>query len=226
MGSQRSAPMRTVSHAQAIARHPLPWYGWYTLSQRLFQKIAILFKYPWNVVRFSRFGFGSSISCSARVEFPQRIVLGKNISIDRDCWLKADGPGITIGDGSFLLQGSIVACYGGRITIGKRCSINPSCVLYGMGDLIIGDDVMIAAGTMLIPAQHQFNNRDIPMAQQGYTARGITIGNDVWIGAHVTVLDGVRIGNGAVVGAGAVVTKDVAPYTIVAGVPAKPMKKR
>lgn len=134
-----------------------------------------------------------------------------------------DGGGglIKIGKSTSVDIGVVLRAYGGGITIGDDCSVNPYCVLYGGGGLVIGDRVRIAAHTVIVPSNHVFSNPDLSIKDQGLSCRGITIEDDVWIGTGVRILDGVKIGVGAVVGAGAVVTKSVAPYSIVAGVPAK-----
>jgi acetyltransferase-like isoleucine patch superfamily enzyme len=128
---------------------------------------------------------------------------------------------ITIGDGTFILNGALLHPYGGWISVGRNVGINPYCVLYGHGGLEIGDNVMIATSCILIPAGHNFSDLDTPICQQGLTCRGIRIDDDVWLAARVTVLDGVTIGKGAVVGAGAVVTRDIPPGAIAVGVPAR-----
>lgn len=95
-------------------------------------------------------------------------------------------------------------------------------------DLKIGDFVMMAQNVLIVGSGHRYDRTDIPMGQQGDLERSfIEIGNDVWIGARVTILGGChRIDNGAIIGAGAVVTKDVPDYAIVGGNPAKVIKYR
>ena len=112
---------------------------------------------------------------------------------------------------------------GGRISIGDNCSINYNCVLYGHFGLIIGNDVRIGAGTVIIPANHKFETKCI-ITSQGIQGSGITISDDVWIGANCSILDGVSIGRHSVVAAGSVVTRDVPSCTVVAGIPAKVIK--
>ena len=75
-------------------------------------------------------------------------------------------------------------------------------------------------------ANHVYADPSRTIREQGHSAASIVVGDDVWIGAHAAILAGVTIGNGAVVGAGAVVTHDVAPYTVVAGIPARVIKRR
>ncbi|WP_320200592.1 acyltransferase [Agrobacterium sp. rho-13.3] len=87
--------------------------------------------------------------------------------------------------------------YGGKITIGNDFSLNPYSVLYGQGGLVIGNDVRIAAGCVIIPYNHIFADRNKPIRLQKLSKLGIVIEDDVWIGANVTVLDGSHISKDA-----------------------------
>jgi acetyltransferase-like isoleucine patch superfamily enzyme len=104
--------------------------------------------------------------------------------------------------------------------------INPYSLLYGQGGLTIGNNVLIASHCTIVPVNHTFSDPARPIQEQAETRQGIRIEDDVWIASHVTILDGVTVGRGAVIAAGAVVTKDVPPYAIVGGVPAKVLKDR
>ena len=110
--------------------------------------------------------------------------------------------------------------------MGDHCSVNPYTIIYGHGGLEIGNGVRIAAHCVIIPANHNIDDPSIPIIKSGLTCKGICIGNDVWIGARCVILDGVTIGDGAVIAAGAVVTRNVEPFMIVGGVPAKPIRLR
>jgi maltose O-acetyltransferase len=123
---------------------------------------------------------------------------------------------------SFLLQD--VA----NVRIGKDVLIGKNCRFYGASGIIIGSDVLIANDVSIISVDHTFASKKIPMNKQGLTVikKPITIGDDVLIGDKAIILKGVTIGKGAIVGAGSVVTRDVKAYTIVAGNPAKLLKKR
>ena len=116
--------------------------------------------------------------------------------------------------------------YGGKISIGDYCSINPFCVLYGHGGLFIGNGVRIATHVVVIPSNHNFNDTNRYIFQQGSTSLGIRIEDDVWIGAGAIILDGVTISKGSVVGAGSVVNRNIESFSVVAGNPAKILKKR
>jgi len=116
--------------------------------------------------------------------------------------------------------------YGGKIKIGNYCSINPFTVIYAAGGGTIGEHVRIAPHCMIVASNHNFEDPERLIREQGVVAMGITIGDDVWVGSHANILDGVTVGEGSVVAAGAVVTKDVPAYSIVAGVPARVVKSR
>lgn len=120
---------------------------------------------------------------------------------------------------TFYPRVSIRGC--GRLTIGDHCSIN-SGVIFGLTcDLTLGRYVLVGDNVSFRTADHEFADTAIPMGEQGERRGNIVVEDDVWLGANVTVLRGVRIGRGAIVGANAVVTRDVPEYAIVGGVPAK-----
>lgn len=136
------------------------------------------------------------------------------------------GGSIVVAEGVAISDGVIVAPYGGTIEIEANSYIGPYCVLYGHGGLKIGRRTMIGAHTVIIPANHGFEQTDVPMKAQPLTRKGIHIADDVWVGSGCKVLDGVRIGRGAVIGAGSVVTRDIDAYSIAFGVPAAVVGRR
>jgi acetyltransferase-like isoleucine patch superfamily enzyme len=154
------------------------------------------------------------MAAGARIEDGARIVLGRGGSIRL-------GPSTIIQPRAILDTGP-----GGRIELGSHNSVNPYCVVYGHGGLTTGNYVRIAAHTVIIPANHVYDDVDVPISRQGLRKEGIRIGDDVWVGSGCRILDGVTIGNGAVLAAGAVVHRDVEPYTVVGGVPARLLKRR
>lgn len=113
------------------------------------------------------------------------------------------------------------------IKMGKNVYINHGCFIdASQGEIEIGNNVLIGPYCVLRAADHVFSNPDIPILKQGHEPGKIVIEDDVWLAANVTVLPNVRIGKGSVIGAGAVVTKDVEPFSIAAGVPAKKIGTR
>ena len=94
------------------------------------------------------------------------------------------------------------------------------------GKIILGDNVIIGPGSILRAVNHRFESTDVPIRDQGHAGGVIHVEEDVWLGANVMVLPGVRIGRGSIIGAGAIVTKDIPPYSIAVGNPAKVVRKR
>jgi acetyltransferase-like isoleucine patch superfamily enzyme len=169
-------------------------------------------------------GAGVIIHRRASIEgFIKQVRLGDKCWIRRDTLIECDQPTSTIEIGKDTLIGPAAMLFSsqGHIRVGDHCSINPFCVLYGQGNLTIGNWVRIAAHTVIVTSNHVFDDPHKPIKTQGLTKRGVTIEDDVWIGAGARILDGCRIGKGSVVGAGSVVTRSVDPYTIVVGAPAR-----
>ena len=114
-----------------------------------------------------------------------------------------------------------------NIFLGNNVYINHDVeIIPDKAGISIDDDVLIGGNTLITASIHNFDRIDIPINKQGTNSYKVIIEKDVWIGSHVVILPGVKVGTGAVIGAGAVVTKDVTPYSIVGGVPAKFIKSR
>jgi acetyltransferase-like isoleucine patch superfamily enzyme len=152
--------------------------------------------------------------------------IAESAMIQTDCDGRSFGGRILVSNGAVISDGVILATYGGSIEVGAGVYIGPYCVIYGHGGLTIGRNTMIAAHTVIVPANHGFARIDVPMNAQPLTRKGIAVGEDVWIGSGCKILDGVRIGNGAVIGAGSVVTKDIDAYALARGVPAAIVGRR
>jgi acetyltransferase-like isoleucine patch superfamily enzyme len=135
----------------------------------------------------------------------------KNISLGQRCRLGMDIELRTIGTGS--------------ICIGNDVRINRGGTLTAYESISIGEFTLIGEFVSLRDANHGLS-RKAPIRYQPHTAKAITIGRDVWIGRGCCILPGVTIGEGAVVGANSVVNRDIAPFSIAAGVPAKVIKLR
>ena len=146
-------------------------------------------------------------------------------SFGDECFLSelasVDNDVLRLGDRTYIAAGAYLT---GSLQTGRDCSINPYVVV--RGDVQIGDAVRIGAHTPIIGFNHTMTDADTEFFRQPLTSRGIRIGNDVWIGSHVVIVDGVSVGNQAVLAAGAVVTKDVPAGAIVGGNPAKLIRWR
>ena len=112
----------------------------------------------------------------------------------------------------------------GSFKIGQNSSINSFSKISCKGGVFIGDGVRIGSHFSLVASSHKYNIPNKKIHEQGVTSKGVEIGNNVWIGTHVTILDGVKIEDNCIIAAGAVVNKDVLNGSIVGGVPAKFLK--
>ena len=137
-----------------------------------------------------------------------------------------NGGSIKIGNNCMIEDYAIVSTHSGNIEIGDNFAIESFSILYGAGGLTIGNNVIIAVNTVIIPANHNFDRTDIPIKYQGSCMKGINILDDVWIGTGCKILDGVVIGKGCVIGAGSVVNRSIPDYSIAVGIPAKVIKSR
>jgi len=131
----------------------------------------------------------------------------------------------SFGEGSKISE-YVKITHSEMIFLGKESHITNRCNLEGRGGITIGDYVLVGFESIILTTMHVHQNLEIPIKSQGVICKPVVIGNDVWLGTRVIVLPGVTIGNGAIVGSGAVVTKDIPPYAIAGGVPAREIGKR
>jgi len=160
------------------------------------------------------------------------LILGHEVFISPDARIhpSVKGSKIIIGAHTQIYDFVCIRAVGGTgdLVMGEHCYINPGCVIYTGNGIHMGDYVLLAPGVMLMPTNHAFARRDIPIRHQCFVASrgGITIEADVWIGANSVVLDGTHIGKGAIIAAGSVVRGTVPPYEIWGGTPAQKIKER
>jgi acetyltransferase-like isoleucine patch superfamily enzyme len=160
---------------------------------------------------------------------PRKIRIGDDVTVDDLVVLDAKGTtnqGITIGNGVFLGRGTILSCKNGDIVLGDEVNIGFSSEIFSGSSVTVGRYGLFAAQTYLVGGGHEFGRLDEPVVHQARTSKGISLGENVWLGTGAKVMDGVRIGRDAVVGAGAVVTDDVPEASIAVGVPARVVKRR
>lgn len=171
-----------------------------------------------------------AIETGVRIRFADQVSLGRGVYLDEGVYLHACPGGIRIGDNTLIMHHAELHVYNFRnlphaaIEIGRECLIGEFNVLRGQGGIQIGDRVYTSPFVQLAAVNHVFADPTRPFVEQGISAQGITVEDDVWIGAGAIITDGVRVGRGAVVAAGAVVTGDVQAHTVVAGVPARVVK--
>lgn len=155
------------------------------------------------------------------------VSFGPNIHIDALCRRRIYiGNNVTIKEGCIIEGYGVMRNLGESLTIGNNVGISQYCFIAIRGNVVIGNDTILGPNVSIFSENHIADSVDVPIVKQGERRADVNIGNGVWIGTRAVVLAGVTIGDGAIIAAGAVVTKDVAPYTIVGGVPAKLIKER
>jgi galactoside O-acetyltransferase len=175
---------------------------------------------------------GSPVYIQNGVEFlgTARIQMGKGVYIFKG--VRIDGQGhpsnkIYLANGVAIERNTDIGCLEDTcIYIDEETFIGPSVCIEGPGDIKIGKRCMIAAHSGIYANSHNFANPLEPIKYQGVTRKGIVIEDDCWIGHGVTVLDGITIGQGSVIGAGTVVNKNIPPFSVAVGVPARVIKSR
>jgi acetyltransferase-like isoleucine patch superfamily enzyme len=146
------------------------------------------------------------------INFKARVQLNRNISFGR---------------GTVVKSFAIIQTTNGRIKIGRACAISSfNHISTSEADITIGDYVRMGPRVTIMAMTNKYRRKDQLVMNQGYLNKGIKIGNDVLIGANAAILDGCQIGDGAVIGVGSIVNKDVPPYSVVFGVPAKVIFQR
>jgi len=184
--------------------------------------------YPWMLGSVGR---GTAFGRNMMVRNPSKIFVGSRVVVDDNVVLDAKGikaGQITIGDEVVISRNNILSCKGGYIKVGNHTNIAQNCLIHSEEKVEIGDEVIIAAYTYIVGGgNHDYSRLDVPIIEQPNLHKGgIVVEDNVWIGARVTILDGVTVHSGAVIGAGAVVTEDVPENCVVAGIPAKVVAKR
>jgi acetyltransferase-like isoleucine patch superfamily enzyme len=169
----------------------------FSLRFKLIQTLS----YPYLKIRLKKYFFNSYIHPTVSIQNFGKISIGHNSHIHKNTIIWAD-------------------CKIGDVVI-----IGPHNAVYGIVEF--GNHIMVSAGCVFSGGGHGFEDTAVPMQHQKNPSKGgIIIADDVWIGSNSTILDGVKVGTGAIVAAGSVVTKNVDPFTIVAGIPAQIIRSR
>ena len=150
--------------------------------------------------------------------------------IASDCYISSSasitgsggrGDFFKIGRNSFVAAGAYIT---GSVVMGDNCSINPYVTI--RGKFRCGHGVRIGAYTCIVGFNHGFDRLDMPIYEQPQSFKGIELGDDIWVGAQVMIVDGITVGSHAILAGGAVITKNVPDYAIVGGNPAKIIRMR
>jgi acetyltransferase-like isoleucine patch superfamily enzyme len=176
------------------------------------------------------------VLCERRVRLyhPRHIRAGRGFSLEEACEIVGlSKRGIVFGRRCTVKRGAIIRPTnvllnepGEGLRVGDGSNIGALSYIGCSGYIEIGNNVMMGPRVNLMAENHNFERTDVPMKEQGVTRSFIIIEDDVWLGVGSTVTAGVTIGRGSIIAAGAVVTKDVPPFSIVGGVPARVLRMR
>ena len=194
-------------------------------------KITYFFSFFRYLFKFWSFKFG--FIGKFTIVYNKNITNGTFFNVGRNCTV--DGRyslGFVFGNNFTLRDMSLISSYSakgydfsGKLTIGNNVGISEFAYIQVRGDVSIGDNVIVGPRFNLISENHVFIDKNIPIKEQGVNRIGVNIEENVWIGASVTILDGVHISKNSIVAAGSVVTKSFPSNVIIGGIPAKIIKQ-
>ena len=205
-------------------RRSLPGLVWYELVNLLFARLPGAAGFVLRRMAYptlcGQVGRGVVFGRNITLRHPHKIRLGDRTVIDDETVLDAKGRsngGLTIGRNVYIGRGAILSCKEGSIEVGDYCNISARCTLLSETRVRLGRYCFLAGNCYLVAGgNHSLERLDLPiMLQPSLSKGGIDIGEDVWLGAGVIILDGVTIGRGTVVGAGTVVDHSLPEYSVV-----------
>ena len=183
------------------------------LSYRLRGLAFVMLHYG---LAYRKLSIGKNVEAWGQIKLEQGVQIGSNSKFYKKVHLESD---VRIGDNV-----EIRCNLGNSVRVGKNTTINRGSLLFGTVD--VANDCLIGPQCSIIGSNHVFDSVDLLINRQGLTSKGVKIRKNVWLGAGVTVVDGVTIGENSIIGAASVVTKDIPPNVIAVGNPAKVIKHR
>jgi acetyltransferase-like isoleucine patch superfamily enzyme len=192
----------------------------------IFRGLLYSIKLP-NSHKLKFIGRRVKIQFGHKIRFKRNLFLGDHVKLNA-----LSKGGIIGGENVTIRSGTIIDCtgvysqLGESILIGNNVGISENCYIQVRGSIEIGNDVIIGPNSSIFSENHNFENNKILIREQGVCRKGVKICDGVWIGTRAVILDGVKVGENSIIAAGSLVNKDVLPYSIVGGVPAKLIKMR
>lgn len=174
-------------------------------------------------------GKGVVFGADVWLRHPMKIQIGDGTIVDDGALLDAKGSenrGIRIGRNCYIGRGSVLSCKEGDITLEDYANISTWCNISSNSSIVIGKKTLLGPYTSIFATMHNFDDPGKDILDQGWSSEGVRVGRNCWLGARVSVLDGVEIGDNTIVGTGAVVTKSLPGNVIAMGTPAEPKKER
>jgi acetyltransferase-like isoleucine patch superfamily enzyme len=184
------------------------------------QVFKLLLWQRWRLARIKGVELGQDVRLGPGVDFN----LGGNY---RNTLRPAGSKGrIRIGDQGWIEKGAVLWAFDGSIRTGTNVFLGPYVTIYGHGGVEIGDQTLVSMHATILSSNHTVPGREKIIRAQPDILLPTKIGRDIWIGANAVILGGVTIGDGCVIGAGSVVAKNLPPFSVAVGVPAKIVRSR
>lgn len=203
------------------------------ISRIMLVKGICLFRGTLRSIRFRSSKFPVFMGRNVCIRFPERIISGACLNLENNVVINAlCKKGVTFGKNVSLRSGTIIDCtgvireLGEGLVVGDYVGMSEGCFIQVRGSVSIGSYVMMGPNVSIFSENHGSSNTDIHLIDEKTIRQGVTIEDNVWIGSRAMILDGVTVGEGSIIAAGCVVTRNVPPYSIVAGVPGKVIKGR
>ena len=168
--------------------------------------------------QFRYFGKACTLEINGQVKIGKNVYIGDHVSL-----IVEQGAFLEIADNSFIGESCYIKCFGGKVSIGQDVSINSKSFINGCGGITIGDNTRIGTQSILIASNHKFGEPDL-LVKDAITKQGVSLGQNIWLGARVTILDGVTIADDSVIGACSLVSKSLSESGVYVGIPAKKIK--
>ncbi|WP_088188401.1 DapH/DapD/GlmU-related protein [Desulfosporosinus sp. FKA] len=202
--------------------------------------IRLCWRYGWMIIRGKILSIGHSgisgdifVGRKVKLYEKKRLKIGSKTKIHDGVKIDAlSTENVCIGDHVVIGHDTVIECTGGLqnvgkgVKIGNRTTFGSDCFFGAAGGIEIGEDVVAGQFIRFHSENHNYDDLNALIKDQGVTHEGIKIGNNCWIGAGVVFLDGAELGDGCVVAANAVVTKKFRENVVIGGVPAKVLKMR
>ena len=199
----------------------------------LLEKLAQVLRGSWIRIWFHHTQGLLFVGKNCNITYRHKISTGKTVTIGNNVQIKAlSKEGIKIGNNVSILSNTIIECtgvirnIGEELVVGNNVGIAQNCFIQVRGKVLIGNNVIFGPGVSIFSENHNYSDPTEFINKQGETRIGVTINDGVWIASGATILDGVTIGSNSIIAAGSLVNKDVPPFSIVGGVPAKLLKVR
>lgn len=168
-----------------------------------------------------------------KIRYAHKITLGHTVIIGDQVEINAlCKNGVVIGNNVSIHRNTIIDCtgvireLGEGLEIENNVGIAQNCFIQVRGRVKIGSNIMFAPNVSIFSENHNTTDTERLMIEQGTNRKGVVIGDDVWVGTRAVILDGVTVGKGSIIAAGSIVNRDVEPYSIVGGIPARVLKVR